>query len=815
MRRTFAVLTVLLAVLICVPAHGQAAYKLLNDGPNASQYDVVILHPTTANAFTTTTTANHAKVLGVLAEDVANGASGVVLLPGSVATVLVKGSVTQADFLVTSTTAGAVEAAGSSISGVIALAFDDATDGNTVRCMIMGPTVLGASSDLTVNNLQVNGTLDVVGVSTVAALGGTTLTASVGIIAPQIGPSGDGDLLSMIADAATINGAFTIAGAAGANFDPVGDVDVDLLTVDVTDAPRFWWDEDPGVFASTVGLNIVGASDIDGAFTAGSVTSDAGVAGTTGIFSGNVTSGDGADAQAISIAGGAGFTRTLQFLTGVSPRWKLLADATAEGGANAGSDLYLKAFNDAGGDIGDALIITRSTMASTFGAAVDVVGAFTAGSVASDGAVSGTTGDFTSTLSVLNQGGASAARIGHGTTTDQTASLVFVSDTTDSTYGLKLIRWANKASEIQHAGTAGFNISCMGEAQLGLRTQNIARLTIASGGAVDVVNAFTAGSIASDAGVSGTTGAFTGNVAITKADPMFTLTGVADAYPKIQMYAPAHDDIHLLFDAYYDGGYKSSDVCSNFRISKASDYLSFQTKFGIIPGDATDFSTGYLRLTALGNTEASGNLGVGGTLDVVGITTLGLSANGTIFAADGRQTMTGTARSMATVVIPADYLKLPGIRDPQSTYVGFTPVLRFDQSTEEEVFAIFGIPENYDVGTDLKVHYHWAPIGAGAGDVVWGLDWYASTSNDGDLISTPGIGATVATVTDSTTSTLNEHLETALMTISGTGLSPDDLLHFRIYRKAADGTDTYAADASFVSGHISYMMDKIGADTQW
>lgn len=58
----------------------------------------------------------------------------------------------------------------------------------------------------------------------------------------------------------------------------------------------------------------------------------------------------------------AGFTRAIQSFTGANQRWALnLGNATAEGGANAGSDLTIQNYNDAGALLGTALTIARST----------------------------------------------------------------------------------------------------------------------------------------------------------------------------------------------------------------------------------------------------------------------------------------------------------------------------------------------------------------------------------------------------------------------------------------------------------------------
>ena len=50
-----------------------------------------------------------------------------------------------------------------------------------------------------------------------------------------------------------------VAGANGINYNPGADVDVDIVTVDVTGAPRFWWDESEDAFVMTHRLDLSAA----------------------------------------------------------------------------------------------------------------------------------------------------------------------------------------------------------------------------------------------------------------------------------------------------------------------------------------------------------------------------------------------------------------------------------------------------------------------------------------------------------------------------------------------------------------------------
>lgn len=63
----------------------------------------------------------------------------------------------------------------------------------------------------------------------------------------------------------------------------------------------------------------------------------------------------------VSVRGSAGSLRELGFKTASNFRWKVLADDVAEGGSNAGSNLFISRFNDAGTWIDNPLTINRAT----------------------------------------------------------------------------------------------------------------------------------------------------------------------------------------------------------------------------------------------------------------------------------------------------------------------------------------------------------------------------------------------------------------------------------------------------------------------
>lgn len=75
---------------------------------------------------------------------------------------------------------------------------------------------------------------------------------------------------------------------------------------------------------------------------------------------------DDADTSGVSVSKAAGNARQVKFKTSGTLRWTWGADATAEGGSNAGSVMKLTRYDDAGASLGVSLQIDRDTGVATF-----------------------------------------------------------------------------------------------------------------------------------------------------------------------------------------------------------------------------------------------------------------------------------------------------------------------------------------------------------------------------------------------------------------------------------------------------------------
>jgi hypothetical protein len=83
-----------------------------------------------------------------------------------------------------------------------------------------------------------------------------------------------------------------------------------------------------------------------------------------------------------------------------------------------------------------------------------------------------------------------------------------------------------------------------------------------------------------------------------------------DSYPQFQLFNYSHDNVNLCMDAYYDGGWKSSDSGSNFLITKVNDKLRIMYASGVAQGGTIGAWNSANSNNAL-VVDTNGNVGIG------------------------------------------------------------------------------------------------------------------------------------------------------------------------------------------------------------
>jgi hypothetical protein len=161
------------------------------------------------------------------------------------------------------------------------------------------------------------------------------------------------------------------------------------------------------------------------------------------------------------------------------------------------------------------------------------------------------------------------------------------------------------------------------------------------------------------------------------------------------------------------------------------------------------------------------------------------------------------------IILPAAGL---GIGAAAPALVDFDPITGMKvysfsgtNSTPDELFGIFEIPHDYEEGTDLSVHVHWAA----ENDTVADVKWQCSYSLADNLALFPA-GQLITKVVS--TIGKDKHLITGLdPDISGVGLKIGAIVCCRLFRDATDPADTYTGGARLLSFGVHYQSDTLGS----
>lgn len=130
----------------------------------------------------------------------------------------------------------------------------------------------------------------------------------------------------------------------------------------------------------------------------------------------------------------------------------------------------------------------------------------------------------------------------------------------------------------------------------------------------------------------------------------FTLSDV-DNYPVMQIFPYRHDNVNVVYDAYFDGaGWKSADSGSNYIIIKYEDTLRFGYDNGVAAGSPVTWNW---NLTI----NTSGNVGVGRRDQSYGLDVNGeFRTTGNMIIAANTPAATGSAGVAGELAYDSDYL---------------------------------------------------------------------------------------------------------------------------------------------------------------
>lgn len=201
--------------------------------------------------------------------------------------------------------------------------------------------------------------------------------------------------------------------------------------------------------------------------------------------------------------------------------------------------------------------------------------------------------------------------------------------------------------------------------------------------------------------------------------------------------------------------------------------------------------------------------------------------NNTTFESDGTMVFNGDATVFDDIMVFPDATNRGGSNGPvwggqASEYFrnngsGSQGVFlwMFSKSSEQELYFSVQIPHSYKIGTTLYPHIHWTtktgtPTGT---DVVWGLE-YTVVAIGGTFGNTTILTAN-SLIPGMTPTGTGQHLITPLGTIPGTGLGISSVLICRVFRAAANGSDTFDNETGLLGIDFHFQKDTEGSRTDF
>jgi hypothetical protein len=124
----------------------------------------------------------------------------------------------------------------------------------------------------------------------------------------------------------------------------------------------------------------------------------------------------------------------------------------------------------------------------------------------------------------------------------------------------------------------------------------------------------------------------------------------------------------------------------------------------------------------------------------------------------------------------------------------------FDASTDEFIQWTVVMPSDWDAGTVTGVFY-WIADSASTNSAVWGLQ--GRSYGDNEAIDQAWGVAKEVTDANNAQNTLNISGATAAITLAGTPAA-SEMVQFRAYRNANDGSDDLAADARLIAVRVTF-----------
>jgi hypothetical protein len=165
------------------------------------------------------------------------------------------------------------------------------------------------------------------------------------------------------------------------------------------------------------------------------------------------------------------------------------------------------------------------------------------------------------------------------------------------------------------------------------------------------------------------------------------------------------------------------------------------------------------------------------------------------------------------LTFPANAINLSGAGG-EPTRDATTGYLEFPATGTTTIVVHPQMRHAWKEGSAIAPHVHWRKKTAGAGNVVWQLEY--EWTNIWDVATDSLTALTASTVPNSRDDgTAKRHLLTPFSSIDMTGKTISCMGLLRISRLGSDGADTYAGVVQLKEFDIHYMVDSLGSEYEY
>jgi len=264
----------------------------------------------------------------------------------------------------------------------------------------------------------------------------------------------------------------------------------------------------------------------------------------------------------------------------------------------------------------------------------------------------------------------------------------------------------------------------------------------------------------------------------------------ADNYPLMQLFNWAHDNVHIMFDAYFDGtNWRSSDAGSNYGIVKgdttmigATDRLAFVKDSGIAQG-------GIITWDVLGYFDTTGNFTLTGAFTSQGLATV-----------DGCNPEADLVDDLGSATLTWHNIFVSHVLDPDGTNI-FT----FSGG------AITMAP----VATGSFTVINMTPAPTGGAGIDQGSTWTGFYMSTGLLDPKTGTPSTIVCFQVSLAGTDSVDADATLYGFSVNGSTTDTQVDYASYPQAKADAVTYYGYLNYFAGALGQTQTNFGVRIDW